>query len=161
MIKDKFGQQIFSENEVLDIIMQGIEIDRLNVLVNDFDTKELDNFQNYKESSLSVSDFDKQNQGNWYMPQEYKDFDIAQYILEQCVQEHELQRCGKELLMYQERGLFDMLRYLKYLVDTMKKHNIIWGVGRGSSVASYVLYKLEIHKVDSIFYKLDVEEFLR
>ncbi len=52
-------------------------------------------------------------------------------------------------------------RYLKYLVDTMKDNKVIWGVGRGSSCASYVLYLLGIHRVDSMFYNLDVEEFLR
>jgi DNA polymerase III alpha subunit len=43
----------------------------------------------------------------------------------------------------------------------MKANNIIWGVGRGSSVASYVLYLLEVHRVDSMYYNLDIREFLR
>jgi DNA polymerase III alpha subunit len=72
-----------------------------------------------------------------------------------------LQRVGEELLLYQARDLFDLLRYLKFLVDIMKQHNLIWGVGRGSSVASYVLYLLEIHRIDSLHYNLDVVEFLR
>ena len=72
-----------------------------------------------------------------------------------------MQRVGHELLLYQNKNLFNLLRYLKYLVDTMKNNNIIWGVGRGSSVASYVLYLLEVHRIDSIYYDLDPEEFLR
>jgi DNA polymerase III alpha subunit len=48
-----------------------------------------------------------------------------------------------------------------YLVDTMSQHNVVWGVGRGSSVASYVLYKLKVHQIDSMYYNLDIEEFLR
>jgi DNA polymerase III alpha subunit len=43
----------------------------------------------------------------------------------------------------------------------MRKENIVWGVGRGSSVASYVLYLIGVHKIDSLYYNLDVEEFLR
>ena len=43
----------------------------------------------------------------------------------------------------------------------MVENRVIWGVGRGSSVASYVLYKLGIHRVDSMFYELDIDEFLR
>jgi DNA polymerase-3 subunit alpha len=81
--------------------------------------------------------------------------------LDLCQNESELQRCGHELLLYQERELFDLLRYLKYLVDVMKQNSIVWGVGRGSSVASYVLYKLGVHRIDSMFYDLDPEEFLR
>jgi len=50
---------------------------------------------------------------------------------------------------------------LKYLVDVMKENHVIWGVGRGSSVASYVLYLLGVHRIDSIYYELDPAEFLR
>jgi DNA polymerase III alpha subunit len=95
------------------------------------------------------------------MPKEYKDLDIAEYVLSLCKQDYELQRVGQELLLYQERDLFDLLRYLKYLVDTLRKNNVIWGVGRGSSVASYVLFLLGVHKIDSLYYNLDIEEFLK
>ena len=95
------------------------------------------------------------------MPDEYRRMDIAEYILSLCDSDARLQRCGEELLLFQERNLFDLLRYLKYLVDTMIEHQVIWGVGRGSSVASYVLYKLGIHRVDSMYYDLDPQEFLR
>ena len=63
--------------------------------------------------------------------------------------------------MFQERNLFNLLKYLKYLVDTMQSNKVIWGVGRGSSVASYVLYLLGVHKIDSMYYDLDPGEFLR
>ena len=95
------------------------------------------------------------------MPQDYKDLDIAQHILDLCTTEPELQRVGEELLLYQERDLFNLLRYLKYLVDVMTENKVIWGVGCGSSVASYVLYKLGVHRIDSMYYKLEPEEFLR
>ena len=63
--------------------------------------------------------------------------------------------------MFQERDLFNLLRYLKYLVDTMTENRLIWGVGRGSSVASFVLYKLGVHRINSLHYELDPAEFLR
>jgi DNA polymerase III alpha subunit len=105
--------------------------------------------------------FDHMQQSTWHMPEEYQQLDIAEYILKLCKTEAELQRCGAELLKYQERGLFDLLRYLKYLVDVMRDNHVIWGVGRGSSVSSYVLYLLEVHRINSLHYELDVEEFLR
>ena len=43
----------------------------------------------------------------------------------------------------------------------MRDNGVIWGVGRGSSVASYVLYLIGIHKVDSMYYDLPINEFLR
>jgi DNA polymerase-3 subunit alpha len=109
----------------------------------------------------SIEEFDHRLQQTWHMPDSYKQLDIAQHILDLCATDAELQRCGQELLLYQERNLFDLLRFLKYLVDVMIANNVIWGVGRGSSVASYVLYKLGVHRIDSMFYELDAEEFLR
>lgn len=108
-----------------------------------------------------VDVFDANLQSNWRMPAEYKDLDIAQYLLDLCQTEAELQRVGQELLLYQERNLFDLLRYLKYFVDTMRLNNIVWGLGRGSSVASYVLYLLGVHKINSLYYDLPIEEFLK
>ena len=108
-----------------------------------------------------MRDFDETNQANWHMPKHYAEMDIAAYILAQCSTEPELQRCGEELLLYQERDLFPLLCYLKYLVDTMRTHGVLWGVGRGSSVASFVLYKLGVHRIDSLYYDLDPREFLK
>jgi DNA polymerase-3 subunit alpha len=110
---------------------------------------------------VSVAEFDQQCQHNWYMPQDYKDLDIAEHVLSMCESDVELQRCGQELMLFQERDLFDLLRYLKYLVDLMAQHRLIWGVGRGSSVASFVLYKLGVHRINSLHYELDPTEFLR
>ena len=109
----------------------------------------------------SVEQWDHRCQANWYMPEEYKQLDIAAYVLSLCESDAELQRCGQELMLFQERDLFNLLRYLKYLVDIMTQHRLIWGVGRGSSVASFVLYKLGVHRINSLHYELDPGEFLR
>jgi DNA polymerase III alpha subunit len=113
------------------------------------------------EHDCTPTEFHAQQQKNWHMPETYKTLDIAEHVLNLCKTQAELQRCGQELLLYQEKNLFDLLRYLKYLVDTMTENRIIWGVGRGSSVASFVLYKLGVHRIDSLYYNLDIREFLR
>ena len=95
------------------------------------------------------------------MPIEYLNMDIAQYVLDKCNTEAELQRAGEELIKFQERDMFILLKYLKYLVDTMRSNNIVWGVGRGSSVASFVLFLLEIHRINSLYYDLSIDEFLK
>lgn len=110
---------------------------------------------------MPTEEFDHKNQQTWFMPTSYQQLDIAEHVLGLCQTNAELQRCGQELMLYQERDLFDLLRYLKYLVDVMTQHRLIWGVGRGSSVASYVLYKLGVHRIDSLYYDLDPGEFLR
>lgn len=115
----------------------------------------------YNKLDMTVEQFDNQLQSNWLMPEKYKTMDIAQYVLNQCQGEAELQRAGEELLLFQERDMFVLLRYLKYLVDTMRENNIVWGVGRGSSVASFVLFLLGIHRINSLYYDLSIDEFLK
>jgi hypothetical protein len=173
MIQDKFGQLIFNEDDVVDLVMQGQDIRSIPRMLVDASidleksTLLLDcipalvNYETLVNESETLEDFDRRLQQTWHMPQEYRDIDIAQYVLNLCKTDAELQRCGQELLLYQERELFDLLRFLKYLVDIMRENHVIWGVGRGSSVASYVLYKLGVHRINSMFYDLDPHEFLR
>jgi DNA polymerase III alpha subunit len=172
MRTDKFGQLIFNEHDVVHLYMQGHDMAVLNHLLidNTVDLETaahiLDNvpaFVRYDElaQQQTVEQWDHRCQANWYMPQDYKQLDIAEYVLGLCDSDVELQRCGQELMLFQERNLFDLLRYLKYLVDVMTENRLIWGVGRGSSVASFVLYKLKVHRINSLYYELDPAEFLR
>jgi DNA polymerase III alpha subunit len=109
----------------------------------------------------SLEFFDEANQCDWFMPEEYQKFPIVNWLYDQCKTVEELARVDQELLLFIQHSMFDVLFYLKYLVDTMRENNIVWGVGRGSSVASYVLYLIGVHKIDSIKYKLDINEFLK
>lgn len=109
---------------------------------------------------IDVAEFDKLNQRNWFMPEEYKIMDIEGYLINVCPKQN-YQRVIDELHLYKKYNMIDLLRYLKYLVDTMRSNKVVWGVGRGSSVASYVLFLIGIHKIDSIKYKLDIHEFLK
>lgn len=170
MIQNKFGELIFSELDVINQLMQGAELDQLNSMIVDA-TVDLDcipdivdpipNLSKQQIHNCSVPEFHALQQNNWHMPEKYKTLDIAQHVLSLCSTQEQLQRCGEELLLYQEKDLFNLLRYLKYLVDIMQHNQIIWGVGRGSSVASYVLYKLGVHRIDSMYYNLNIKEFLR
>jgi len=165
MIKNKFGEQVYSKADILHVIMQGHDLPPMIVDPSvHVENSLLDSpalFFNETDIRYTVEQFDFINQQRWFMPEEYNTLDIAEYLLNLCKTDAELQRVGQELLLYNDRNLFDLLRYLKYLVDTMKENGIVWGVGRGSSVASYVLYLLGVHKIDSIYYDLDPEEFLR
>lgn len=164
---------IYSEEDICDLIMQGHDAGAIkNLLVDnsvDLETAAsiLENvpvFIRYDEmaaNSVTKEEFDHRCQTQWFMPDSYKELDIAEYVLNLCQTDAELQRVGQELLLYQERNLFDLLRYLKYLVDLMTENRLIWGVGRGSSVASYVLYLLGVHRINSMYYDLDPAEFLR
>lgn len=117
--------------------------------------------ESYCLPDVSIEEYHEALQNNWHMPDSYKNLDIAQWLMDQCKTDAELQRVGQELLLFQERNLFPLLCFMKYLVDTLRKNNIVWGVGRGSSVASYCLYLLGVHKINSMYYDLDIAEFLK
>jgi DNA polymerase III alpha subunit len=168
MERDKFGQIIYNENDLIDLYLSNPDISLNNVIVNkkivfnnELSLENIPELIDYLVSDSSIEDFDKECQNNWFLPDEYKTFDIAQFVLDQCTNQEELQRAGEELLLYQERDMFMLLRYLKYFVDTMRKHKIVWGVGRGSSVSSFVLFLIGVHKINSLYYDLSVDEFLK
>ncbi len=92
----------------------------------------------------------------------YKELDIGEYIRNLCPDnEISRKRVDHELEMFNARNLTDILRLLIHIVTILRKNNVVWGVGRGSSVASYCLYLIGVHRVDSIKYDLDIKEFLK
>jgi len=168
MKNDIYGQQIYSEDEIVEIFLSKLDHKSRYILTKDeifFDDflnlQNLPVIKKYQEPALSRDDFDKECQKKWFIPDHYKNFDIAKFILDQCENEAELQRAGQELILFQEKGMFDLLIYLKYLIDTFRQNKIVWGVGRGSSVASFVLFLIGVHRINSLHYDLDVSEFLK
>lgn len=168
MHNNNLGQQVLSENDICSLYLKNPNQVLKNGLVNKaihFDEilnlENIPNLKEYVEPNFSMNQYDSNNQNAWYMPKEYLELDIAKHILDLCKEEYELQRVGDELIKFYERGLFPLLCYCKYLVDTMRKNNIVWGVGRGSSVSSYVLYLLGIHRINSLHYGLSIDEFLK
>lgn len=165
-----YGQVIATTQNLCDLLYKDPEINLSRFLVEDpaqFNSSvralhyETDSLKEVGAVKVSVEEFDQAQQATWHMPKEYQDLDIAKWLLDQCHGSEELQRVGQELLLFQERNLFPLLQYLKYLIDTLRKNNVVWGVGRGSSVASYVLYLIGVHRIDSIKYELEIDEFLK
>jgi len=168
MRTDIYGQIILNENDLCELYLRDplrtikqayteTKIELSDILVVD----DLPKLIEYIDPRLTIDSFDELNQNLWHMPEEYLSMDIAKWVLDQCKDEIELQRAGEELLLFQDRGMFTLLKYLKYLVDTMRTHNIVWGVGRGSSVASFILFLIGIHRINSLYYDLSIDEFLK
>jgi len=169
MKKEQYGQIVLEEEDFFKIIYrQTIDLEKILVeksVAEQFNSAAKSNYEDFslktfEELDLDISEFDKINQNNWFMPKEYKTLDIEGYLVNVCPKEN-YQRLIDELKLFRQYNMMDLLKFLKYLIDTMKKHNIMWGLGRGSSVASYVLFLLEVHKVNPIEYKLDFREFLK
>lgn len=100
------------------------------------------------------------------IPQHYKELDVEEYVrglvpsggidIESCKA-----RVEQELAEYKARNLYPILQLMIYIIDTMRKNNLVWGIGRGSCVSSYLLYLIGVHKVDSVKYSLNIQEFLK
>ena len=170
---DKYGQVSFNIDEIFNALYSGKLKSDSSIVLDDLKEVELftksvnsnaDNIlkiNSYIDPQVNLEEFDASNQRNWFMPKEYEDFDIANWLLEQCKNQQETDRVVEELELFYQHNMINLLKYLKYLVDTMRSNKIVWGLGRGSSVASYCLYLLGIHKIDPLKYKLDIREFIK
>ena len=173
MKTDELGIPRFSNRDLIDMIYSG-HVDKCHVVLCDpsddiekfnaaMREQHLPELTKYIPLDVDQKDFDGALQSEWFMPDEYKTLDIDAFLLGKIGGKltKEWGRCLEELEAFRERGMEDLLRYMIYLVDFMRKNNIVWGVGRGSSVASYVLYLIGVHRINSIQYDLDWREFLR
>jgi DNA polymerase III alpha subunit len=175
MIIDRLGRVSFSSRDLIEQIYLG-NIDKLSkakVQLDDQDYIKYLEFlkENYiidwpiplpeDRSETDIASFDVLNQHSWLMPLGYDSYRLASYLLDLCKTAEETARVEMELELFEKYNMIELLCYLKFLVDKMRENNILWGVGRGSSVASYCLYLLGIHKIDSLKYNLDIREFFK
>jgi DNA polymerase III alpha subunit len=167
---DKYSNPIFSEQDLFDALYKGHELSAADTIIveqRNQDIKQLESRLGFKflepyETHYDLADYDRACQSIWNMPDEYKTLDIESWIWEQTPPwDPQHSRVEEELREFKSRNMLDLLRWLKYFVDVCTKENIVWGVGRGSSVSSYVLYLIGVHSIDPIKYNLDWQEFLR
>jgi DNA polymerase III alpha subunit len=171
MIIDNLGIPVYTSDDVKSLIYQGKTdlLDKILADPEDLDIKDYNTISEQLEQpkiplheklEMSLEDFDKNLQQNWLMPKEYQELDIETFLVQHSQKQH-YQRLMEELAEFRNRNMLDLLKWLKYFVDTCRSKGIVWGVGRGSSVSSYVLYIIGVHKIDPIKYNLDWREFLR
>lgn len=171
MHTDSLGLPIFDHQDAVDLIYQNRldvlhqlqftphnEIEAFNQSV--LHTGEGKSLMLYQPQLADVMEFDRLLQQEWFMPEAAKNFDIESHIIS-ITPVTALARVQEELAAFKQHNYINLLRFMHYLVQNMRENHILWGVGRGSSVASYVLYLLGIHRIDSIQYGLDWREFLR
>lgn len=161
---DKFNRHVSDENTGIDMLYKGIELSNAEY----GNSEDIIKFQQFATDLdvnllkiLGEEDYDRINTYN--IPEHYKSLDVKEYV-RQLVSDGDSDQTGRvemELTMFEERNLFPVIQILIYIIETMRKHKLVWGVGRGSSVASYVLYLLGVHKIDSLKFNLDIQEFLK
>lgn len=164
---DHCGRVILHTKGLMTLMKNGKPIDGILVDINEETEKynklkpnKID-FYTDRLKSQTVEEFDKEHTMHWMTPSNYQDLDVKTFLINKCTNQTEIDRVNFELNLYEERDLLPLLKHLIYLIDHFRKNKIVWGVGRGSSVSSYILYLIGVHKVNSIKYNLDVTEFLR
>lgn len=163
---DQFSNPIFSEQDIFEALYKGQTLAPEMFVESNDDIKKLEEISELKfwkpldDYNITLAEYDSTLQSDWHMPDEYKTMDIEGFLVSVCPKEH-YNRLMDELAAFKARDMYNLLRWLKYFVDTCERDGVLWGVGRGSSVASYVLFLIGVHSIDSIKYNLDWQEFLR
>ena len=155
---------LISSNEVSeDDLVHGIVLHGLDVIEHTLVENQVR--QQFVERCVSEFlnyPFPKQDAAvEWYMPDSYKEMDIIRWCIDQCATPDEVERTQAELELFRAHNMINVLRCMKYIVDVFRQNNVIWGVGRGSSVSSFVLYLIGVHRINSIRYNLSIDEFFK
>ena len=161
------GTVLCDESAAVDILYKGDDLS--DVILNNVDIADQFN----KSNTLLDQGFEFLSSGNgpqyegidwysgWLTPDPYKNIDIKEYCLQRCTTNVQRDRVTCEIQLFEERQMIPVLRHLIWMVDHMRKHKILWGVGRGSCVSSFILYLIGINRIDPLKYNLDIKEFLR
>ena len=163
------GDCIFKEQDAIDLLYTDPTFDIAKLFFED--TKQYNS--SLKELGIdlpiintapdreTLADFDHKNINNWHMPEKYYQIDVLEWLLDRCQNDDEKTRVQTEYELFEQKQFIKVLQFLIYFVDTLRANNIVWGVGRGSSVASFCLFLIGIHKINPLLYNLDITEFLR
>ena len=163
------GDVIFSEEDVIELLYTDPDFDISKLYFNDIDKYS----ESLKELGIDLpvintapgrptpEEFDKQNCDEWHMPESYYQINVLQWLLDKCQNDEEKFRVQMEYDLFEKKQFIRVLQFLIYFVDTLRANNIVWGVGRGSSVASFCLFLIGVHKINPMLYNLDITEFLR
>lgn len=169
---DEWGNVVFDTDGLIDHLMRGHDLAqdmmahpvpgviKFNARCREFDHPD-DQVGQYQAPDVSVQEWDAAHQSQWFIPESYESLDVQEWLLMKCQTEQEIERVLMEWELFVEREMIPVLRCLIFLIEQFRQEGVVWGVGRGSSVASYSLYLIGVHKVNSLAFDLDVREFLK
>ncbi len=97
----------------------------------------------------------------WFTPEDYQQLDLDSYVLARCKNDEQVARAITELKIIHNLQVAHIFKHLIYLVTQWRSQNLVWGVGRGSSVSCFVLYVIGLNKINPLEYDLDHREFFK
>lgn len=153
------GTCVVDPEQVPMLLLQGVPPNK--IMVSEFND---DIIEFNKRVSPEIKVFQEQATGldkTWLIPEEYLNLDLKQYFYElvKDKSDEDLIRVENELVEVYNRGFENGLKTIIYVVDIFKKSKQVWGVGRGSSCASYLLYLIGLHCVNPRKYNIHWSEF--
>lgn len=153
---------MWTENNTEQQLIQGVLKYGPNILEHCMCSDDLSNYINRIDIErlnypIPLKEIDP---SHWFMPKDYYP-NLVEFLYGQCETDLQRARVDQELELFIKNNMYDLLHVMKYVVDTLRENNVVWGVGRGSSVASYVLHLIGVHKIDSIKYNIPIEEFFK
>lgn len=164
---DDRGRVWFAGAAAAELLLRGYDITELlfhptpDITVYNEQCDYFDKTRYRIEPPTDAADDAKQRLATWWIAEPFRDLDVRATLLLRCTTDRERDRVNMEMDLFAVRDLLPVLRLMFMLVEHWRKNGIVWGVGRGSSVSSYVLFMIGIHKINSLDYNLDIEEFLR
>lgn len=168
--QDELGRTIYHRDAVLDALLEGKEPKGTIVLSSQDEIRKYTSAPSLNSKytfDLPITDSEYaaqlhlDQQAHWCYPPEFEEIDILEYVYSLCSDDKERARVKVEYDYFVEANALNLLRYIVYILSVCVEQDVIWGIGRGSSVSSYLLYKLGVHSVDSLAYDLDFSEFAK
>ena len=101
MKTDQYGQIIYNESDLVNMVMSGAVIESLqgmlvepgvNLETASAYLEQVPELVEYAFTDMTVEEFDVMKQNSWHMPKEYRHMDIAEHILSLCDSDAKLQR---------------------------------------------------------------------
>jgi len=159
------GEVVFTYNGLLQLARDGRDFHNYLVEFNEY-TSVYNRFGTNKLKEFTETDVDAEFTYDWNTPEPFASDDIESKCairLSELKLDNEIyiNRLSFELIEIEKRHMTDLIRHLLYMINHFITNDVVWGVGRGSSCASLVLFLLGINKIDPIKYDIPVSEFLR
>lgn len=169
------GDSSYTPDNIIKLIYRNGNTENIFTTEMTDDIKQFNSLVSDK-NKIKIKETVKSLDFSWNIPDEFKDINVKEYVLEKFSEEchklnvnidnnpdfikKRLNRIVIELKLFEEKKALPVIKTLIYIINILESNEIVWGVGRGSSVSSYVLYLIGIHDIDSVEYDIDIADFL-
>lgn len=165
------GVSVVPPDVVAHYLLRGVPPSMLRVAESSPDVESFNHNVSTEEELLVAQEEPVRLSFAWQLPAKYQQLDLVAHVgdaLQQKLvqlkysgveQEAAFARVADELAEIEKRGMVDFMRTVIYILDIFRAEGVVWGVGRGSSCASFILFILGLHSVDCLRLDVPFSEF--